>query len=54
MIKQQITDNNPRRLRGVLDDPDPSNLPAPLQLCHHMLQDLKAFKVCKIDFSFSF
>lgn len=42
MIKQQIADNNPRRLKGTLDDP--GNLPAPLQLCQQLLEDIKRFK----------
>jgi len=42
MIKQQIADNNPRRLKGALDDP--GNLPAPLQLCQQLLEDIKRFK----------
>ncbi|XP_059478390.1 dynein axonemal heavy chain 3-like [Neocloeon triangulifer] len=42
MIKQQIADNNPRRLKGTLDDP--GNLPAPLQLCQQLLEDIKQFK----------
>jgi hypothetical protein len=42
MIKQQIADNNPRRLKGALDDP--GNLPAPLQLCQQLMEDIKHFK----------
>ncbi|XP_065338071.1 dynein axonemal heavy chain 12-like [Cloeon dipterum] len=42
MIKQQIADNNPRRLKGTLDDP--GNMPAPLQLCNQLLEDIKQFK----------
>lgn len=46
--KQHAVDNYPRRYRGVVDDPDFNNWPAPLKLCHETLQSIKNFRVCTI------
>ncbi|XP_039299158.1 dynein heavy chain 12, axonemal-like [Nilaparvata lugens] len=42
--KQHAVDNYPRRYRGVVDDPDFNNWPAPLKLCHETLHSIKEFK----------
>ncbi|XP_077287714.1 dynein heavy chain at 62B [Arctopsyche grandis] len=43
-IKQQISDNNERRFKGLVEDPDPMNLPAPMKLCAQALNELKEWR----------
>lgn len=43
--KQQATDNYPRRFKGIVDDPDVNNWPAPLKLCSQTIQHIKDFRV---------
>lgn len=33
---------------GLVDDPDPYQQPAPLKLCHQLVEDVKWFKVLLI------
>lgn len=43
-IKQQISDGNERRFKGLAEDPDPMNLPAPMKLCAQALNELKEWR----------
>ncbi|XP_044742046.1 dynein axonemal heavy chain 7-like [Chrysoperla carnea] len=43
-IRQQITDNVARRFKGMVDDPDFHNHPAPLKLCTTALKYLTDFE----------
>lgn len=43
-IKQQIAENNERRFKGFVEDPDPMNLPAPMKLCAQALKELKEWR----------
>lgn len=43
-IRQMIAENNPRRFRGSVDDPDVLNQPAPLKLTWKTLSQIKEFR----------
>ncbi|XP_053595266.1 dynein axonemal heavy chain 7 [Microplitis demolitor] len=43
-IKMQIATGYPYIFSGSIDDYDPLNQPAPLKLCHQLLEDIKWFK----------
>ncbi|KAK6642963.1 hypothetical protein RUM43_004465 [Polyplax serrata] len=45
-IKQQTQENNPRRFKGNLDDPDPNMIPTPLKVCNKTLDQIKGFRTC--------
>nr|XP_018918133.1 PREDICTED: dynein heavy chain 7, axonemal [Bemisia tabaci] len=42
--KQQANDNNPKRFKGVVDDPDFSNWPAPLKIISQTIDSIKDFQ----------
>ncbi|KAK8378939.1 hypothetical protein O3P69_009581 [Scylla paramamosain] len=43
-FKQQALEGDPRKARMNLEDPNPANLPGPLQVCALALNQIKAFK----------
>lgn len=49
--KQQANDNNPKRFKGVVDDPDFSNWPAPLKIISQTIDSIKDFQVFSNEFS---
>ncbi|XP_011557170.3 dynein axonemal heavy chain 12 [Plutella xylostella] len=43
-IKQQIAEGVEKRFDGLVDDPDPNNLPAPMKLCAQAINELKEWR----------
>ncbi|KAG5311588.1 DYH12 protein, partial [Acromyrmex insinuator] len=43
-IKMQLATNYPYSFAGFIDDPDPLQQPAPLKLCHQLIEDVEWFK----------
>ncbi|KAJ8683862.1 hypothetical protein QAD02_019654 [Eretmocerus hayati] len=43
-IKMQAAMNYPHSFVGSVDDPDPQNQPAPMKLCHYLLENVRWFK----------
>ncbi|XP_076222913.1 dynein heavy chain at 62B [Nomia melanderi] len=45
-IKMELATSYPYGFIGSPDDPDPYQQPAPLKLCHQLIEDIKWFKQC--------
>ncbi|KAF2899449.1 hypothetical protein ILUMI_06723 [Ignelater luminosus] len=45
-IRQAQTENQPRKFKGIMDDPDITNQPAPIKLCVKAIQQIKDFRPC--------
>ncbi|XP_069675994.1 dynein axonemal heavy chain 7 isoform X3 [Periplaneta americana] len=43
-IKQHIAENYPLRFKGIPDDPEMQNLPAPIKLCLKVIENTKDFR----------
>ncbi|XP_021930622.1 dynein heavy chain 12, axonemal isoform X3 [Zootermopsis nevadensis] len=43
-LRQQVAENYPHRFKGNVEDPDFSNLPAPLKLCIKTIESIKDFR----------
>ncbi|XP_076756861.1 dynein heavy chain at 62B [Xylocopa sonorina] len=43
-IKMELATNYPYSFKGSPDDPDPFQQPAPLKICHQLIEDIKWFK----------